>query len=399
MQSCLMSSNQLHEVSGSLVVIEADRLFDGRGFVEPARVAIEHGRIKGVGEVVTDPPTDALSGMTLLPGFVDCHQHLVFDGKGTLEEQVAPCSDDELLQRARANARLALEGGVTTLRDLGDRNFVTLGLRNDPSLPTILCSGPPITPPQGHCWYLNGECADRHALIAAINERAARGCDVVKIMATGGNLTPAAPAWKSQFSADDLRVAVEVAHGLGLPVAAHCHGVQGISDAVDAGVDTIEHCSFTSEDPSLQPDRGLLERVAKSGIALSATFGRCPDVPIQLPPGGIPAWITSMFESISRVHELGARIVVGTDAGIAPHKPHDVAPHAIDALLRIGMTPIEALTALTSGGADAIGLANKGRITPGADADMIAVEGDLSSEVRDVANVAYVWREGELIRR
>ena len=105
-----------------------------------------------------------------------------------------------------------------------------------------------------------------------------------------------------------------------------------------------------------------------------------------------------MFESMSRVHELGARIVVGTDAGIAPHKPHDVAPHAIDALLTIGMTPIQALTALTSGGADAIGLANKGRITPGADADMIGVEGDLSSEVRDVANVAYVWREGQLIR-
>ena len=176
----------------------------GREFVEPARVAIKDGRIKGVGEVITDPPTDVLSGVTLLPGFVDCHQHLVFDGKGTLEEQVASCSDDVLLERARANARLALEGGVTTLRDLGDRNFVTLGLRNDPGLPTILCSGPPITPPQGHCWYLNGECADRHALIAAIKERAAHGCDVVKIMATGGNLTPAAPAWQSQFSADDL---------------------------------------------------------------------------------------------------------------------------------------------------------------------------------------------------
>jgi imidazolonepropionase-like amidohydrolase len=192
-----MSSNQLHSVSGSRVVVEADRLFDGRGFVEPARVAMEDGRIQAVGATVADPPTEVLRGMTLLPGFVDCHQHLVFDGEGTLEEQVARCSDDELVERARKNARLALEGGVTTLRDLGDRNFVTLGLRNDPSLPTILCSGPPITLPQGHCWYLNGECADRRSLIAAINERAARGCDVVKIMATGGNLTPAMPAWKS----------------------------------------------------------------------------------------------------------------------------------------------------------------------------------------------------------
>ena len=386
-------------MSDARLVVAADRLFDGDGFVEPARVMIEHGRVVAVGDEVREQPTLVLDGMTLLPGFVDCHQHLVFDGNGTLEEQVANCSDDELRERARANARRALEGGVTTLRDLGDRNFVTLELRNDEALPTILCSGPPITPPGGHCWYLNSECADRDELAAAVAERAERGCDVVKIMATGGHGTPAAPAWQSQFSADDLRVAVEEAHRRGLPVAAHCHGVQGISDAVDAGVDTIEHCSFTSEDWARQPDEELLGRVATSQIPLSATFGRCPDVPIQLPPGGIPAWVTTMFDSMARVHELGACIVVGTDAGINPSKPHDVAPHAIDALLRIEMSPHDALSALTAAGADAVGAANKGRLAPGTDADMVAVAGDLHADVRTVANVERVWRRGQPITR
>ena len=384
-------------MSDARLVVAADRLFDGDEFVEPARVMIEHGRVVAVGSDVPDRPTSTLDGASLLPGFVDCHQHLVFDGNGTLEEQVAKCSDEELLERARSNARRALEGGVTTLRDLGDRNFVTLELRDDPTLPTILCSGPPITKPQGHCWYLNGECADREALIAAVSERADVGCDVVKIMVTGGGLTPTVPMWMSQFSAEDLRVTVEEAHRLGLPVAAHCHGVRGISDAIDAGVDTIEHCSFVSEDSNDQPDPELLERLAKSQIPLSATFGRCPDVP--LPPGGPPAWVPTMLASVTRVRELGGRIVVGSDAGIFPHKPHDCAPHAIDPLLLIGMSPVEALRALTSGGADAIGLAHKGRLLPGADADMVAVLGDLSSDVRHVADVAHVWRQGQLIHR
>lgn len=381
------------------IVLEADRLFDGHEFVEPARVALNDGRIDAVGADVTGPSTEVLDGMTLLPGLVDCHQHLVFDGNGTLEEQVVGRSDAELRERARSQARRALVGGVTTLRDLGDRNFVTLDLRGDPDLPTILCSGPPITVPQGHCWYLNGECTDREALVAAIHERAERGCDVVKIMATGGNMTPATPAWASQFTAEDLRVTVEEAHGLGLPVAAHCHGVHGISDAVDAGVDTIEHCSFHCEDQDDTPDPGLLERVANSGIALSATFGRCPDIPFELPPGGIPKWFETMFTSIATVRELGGRIVVGTDAGILPIKPHDVAPHAIDPLMMIGMTPTEALSALTSAGADAIGLPNKGRLASGADADMIAVNGDPRSDPNTIADIARVWRAGRPVQR
>jgi imidazolonepropionase-like amidohydrolase len=380
------------------VVIVADRLFDGYRFVEPARVSFEGGVVVAVGADVTDLPSVRLDGMSLLPGFVDCHQHLVFDGNGTYEEQVADRSDAELRERARLNARRALEGGVTTLRDLGDRNFVTLELRNDPSLPTILCSGPPITPPGGHCWFLNGECDSRDALVAAIAERADRGCDVVKIMATGGHGTPAAPAWQSQFTVDDLRVAVEEAHRLGMPVAAHCHGVQGISDSVDAGVDTIEHCSFTSEDWAQHPGEELLRRVAASQIPLSATFGRCPDVPIQLPPGGLPAWFTTMFESMARVRELGAPIVVGTDAGIAPHKPHDVAPHAIEPLLTIGTPPHDALTALTAAGAVAIGAAGKGHLTTGNAADLVAVKGDLFTDVRSVANVEHVWLRGQPIR-
>jgi imidazolonepropionase-like amidohydrolase len=374
------------------VVVEAQRLFDGHRFIEPARVVITGGVVVSVGADVAEPTTVDLGDVTMLPGLVDCHQHLVFDGVGTLEEQVSERTDEELFERARAQARRALVGGVTTLRDLGDRNFVTLGLRGEMDLPTILCSGPPITTVQGHCWYLGGECEDRNALLAAVRERAERGCDVVKVMVTGGALTPAMPMWRSQFNAEDLRLVVAEAHRLGLPVAAHCHGEQGISDSVDAGVDTIEHCTFFNEDMDPRPDPELLERLARSGIALSATLGRCVDAPP--PPPSIRAVGPKIRAAQAVVRERGGKIVVGTDAGISVAKPHDVAPQAIHDLISIGMTPVEALAAMTSGGADALGLSGKGRLTAGADADMIAVDGDPRTDPSAVTRIVQVWRTG-----
>lgn len=384
-------------------LLRAQRLFDGTSLVSVPSVLVAGGKICAVGAtaeaIASADSTLAISDLgdvTLLPGLIDCHQHLVFNGEGSLEDQVTGMSDEDLTERARRNARRALAGGVTTIRDLGDRNFVTLGLRSDPELPTILCSGPPITPVEGHCWYLGGECEDRDAMIAAVRKRIAMGCDVVKIMATGGALTPTTPMWKSQFGRSDLELVVRDAHAAGARVAAHCHGLAGIEDSINAGVDTIEHCTFVDESMQIDPDASLLRLLADSGTVISATLGVVPNA--DLPPPML-AMIPHVIAALGAVREMGGRIVVGSDAGIAPFKPHDVMPHAIHDLMAIGMTATEALHAMTRGGAVALGLDAKGIIATDADADLIAVDGDPVVDAEAITRVVGVWKAGREINR
>ena len=377
--------------------IRAARLFDGDRFVDRPTLLVEGGAVVAAGAPIPESAEVVdLGDATLLPGFVDCHQHLVFDGVGTLERQVSGLDDQALAARARVAARRALEGGVTTLRDLGDRGFVTLPLRGDTTLATVVAAGPPITPPGGHCWYLGGECEGEAALRRAVEERAERGCDVVKVMVTGGAMTPSYPLWQNQFSRDEVRLVVDEAHRMGLPVAAHCHGVDGIAMAVDVGVDSIEHCSFFTESLECAPPAALLERLAASDVALSATWGVSAE-PVR--PAHWETAVPLIRRALGDVHRAGGVVVVGTDAGIYPQKPHDVLPHSLPTMLEAGLTTPEALRAITSVAADVCRQPRKGRLAPGRDADIVAVEGDPSADPAALTRVLEVWREGERIAR
>ncbi|MBV9934179.1 MAG: amidohydrolase family protein [Actinobacteria bacterium] len=377
--------------------LRAAQVFDGAQLVADPIVVIEGDTIVSVG---TEAPNGLdvrdLGDVTLLPGLVDTHQHLVFTCEGTLEEQVAGVTDDELVERARANAMRALRAGITTIRDLGDRNFVTLGLRGDPALPTILASGPPLTPSGGHCWFLGGCCEGAEGLVAAVAERERRGCDVVKIMVTGGALTPTFPMWASQFTAAEVQLVVDTAHAAGLPVAAHCHGIDGIKLALAARVDTIEHCTYFTESGGAEPDDELIAQIATSGVTVSATLGRLEG---PAPPPVIAANLATVGQAHTDLRRLGGRIAAGTDAGVGPPKPHDVLPHAVFDLVDIGMSLPEALTTLTAVGAETVGRGDrKGRLLPGYDADMLAVAGDPLSTPEALLDVHTVWRAGLEVR-
>lgn len=379
-----------------MLVVRAARCFDGVRMIERPVVLIDGGRVVDTGVSVPEQePIVDLGKATIVPGLIDCHQHLCFDGNGSLEEQVSGVDDEHLLTRARECAQRALHGGVTTLRDLGDRGFLTLALRGDPAMPTILAAGPPITKKGGHCWYLGGEFTGEHELRRAVSARAGLGCDVVKVMLSGGYHTPTVPMWESQFTLAELQLVVGEAHRRGLPVAAHCHGIDAIGQAIDAAVDTIEHCTFFTRSGRCEPPDELIVRLAASGIVVSATVGRLPHVPL---PPLIAANLPVIRESQRRLHELGAPIVAGTDAGINGAKPHDVLPHAMTEFVASGMTPIESLQALTSGAARALAVdRHKGRLAAGFDADMIAVDGDPIADPTALTAIVAVWRAGERV--
>lgn len=376
--------------------LRAAQAFDGHRLIADPVVVIDGATIVAVGNAV--PPGSEvldLGDVTLLPGLVDAHQHLVFDGSGSLEEQIVDRTDDELRDRARTNARRALQAGITTIRDLGDRSFITLELRGDPALPTILAAGPPLTVDGGHCWFLGGSCRDTDALVAAVHERKRRGCDIVKIMVTGGALTPTLPMWVSQFSADHVVAVVRTAHAVGLPVAAHCHGIEGTTLALDAGVDTIEHCTFFTENGCSEPDDTLIDRIAASGTPVSATWGRDPAHP---PSPLVEANRPAVLSAMRRLQARGGTVVVGTDAGINAGKPHDVLPYAARDLAAIGLDAAQVLTTLTATAAMVCGVAHrKGRLAAGYDADIIAVDGDPLTKLDALFDVRRVWRGGRAL--
>jgi imidazolonepropionase-like amidohydrolase len=198
--------------------------------------------------------------------------------------------------------------------------------------------------------------------------------------------------WRSQFGASDVAAVVATAHGLGLPVAAHCHGHQGIADAVSAGVDTIEHCTFITDPGRSEPDPDALARIAHAGIAVSATLGRDLSVPVSPLVAENQGAIIGALRTLRR---HGGTVVVGTDAGITPAKPHDILPHAVRELGEIGLRGTDLLATLTTVAADVCGVGDrKGRVRAGYDADLLAVAGDPVADPTALRAVRGVWRAG-----
>ncbi|GIH97340.1 amidohydrolase family protein [Planobispora siamensis] len=389
----------------SILAIRAARVFDGERLLDGVTVVlVEDGRIAGVepGPAVPDGwPVHDLPGGTVLPGLIDAHVHLCADsGPGALD-RLTEATREQLEATIEASLKLHLAAGVTTVRDLGDHHDAVLAWRSKArtGLPAVVAAGAPLTSTGGHCWPMGGQAQGVSGLREAVRQRADRGADIVKIMASGGVLTPGTDTMRPQFTDEELRAAVAEAHALGLPITAHAHALSAVRQALEAGVDGIEHCTCLTPD-GVRLDDTLLAGLAESGIAICATLGSDPRVvvPPQVVAMAERAGITEavLQEAVARLHRGGVRLVAGSDAGIGPAKPHGLLSATLEEYVRSGLPASSALATATSVAADACGMGGrKGRVRPGYDADLLVVDGDPTRDIAAVGRPLSVHLAGQ----
>lgn len=403
---------------GQTWAIVAGRLFDGEAFCQGRPVVlVQDGRIRDVDLTGAAPPEGMpvvdVGELTLLPGLIDAHVHLAFDpAKGfetsaSLAEEIGVVEDTSLLDRMHRKAQQALRAGVTTVRDLGDPRYAALALRQQYAAgkeagPEILAAGPPITRTGGHCWYLGGEADTIDEISAAVIRHLEHGVDVIKIMATGGFLTSTWGVQDSQYTRDELAVAVRAAHDGATMLTAHAYSPQAIGDAVAAGADGVEHCSFITRvrtEPewhiTVEPDWNIIDDLAQAGTYIGTTAAERP--PASRHPNLVESW-ERLCGLYALMHQKGAHLVCSSDAGVSPSKTFDVLPEGIVLFGRLGWTNAHALAAATSLAAASCGIGDrKGRIAPGYDADLLAIAGNPATDLNAIRNIHSIFRAGHRI--
>lgn len=351
-------------------------------------------------QAAPDEPTSAFPGATLLPGLIDAHVHLCFDAGTDPVATLQSRDDGALLADMSGRAEQLLAHGVTTVRDLGDRGGLALrlaALTADGTVagPRIVSAGAPVTPPGGHCWFLGGEASGEDRIRSLVRRTAAAGAGVVKVMATGGALTKGGAAtWESQFTPAELAALVEEAHAAGLPVAAHAHGADGIEAALHAGVDTLEHCTWMTEN-GFELREDVLARIVERGVHVCPTasphWALLPKV-----FGAERAEI--LTDQVRRMAEAGVRLIAGTDAGVQRAGFGGLAA-SLGFFEHVGMDRGRVVEMATGEAARALGIGDTtGRVAAGYRADLLVVEGNPLGDLAALRSVRAVFAGGRAHR-
>jgi imidazolonepropionase-like amidohydrolase len=397
-------------------VVTAARMIDvlsGRA-VERPQILITDERITSVGRQGDPVPVDAtrvdLGARTLLPGLIDMHVHLtsdpVYSGYRRLQ-----FTDAFWMTVGAANARRTLDSGFTTVRNVGSSNYDDVGLKQ--GIEKGYIQGPRIVPATyaigstgGHCdatqfppsiispsTQIANSPDEYRTLVRKMHKY---GAEIIKVCMTGGVLSKGDSVGAQQLSFEEIKAIVDEAHRLGLRVAVHAHGTDGINDALRAGVDTIEHASLADAesfqlakkhgawfDMDIYNDDYILAEGEKNGVypeslAKEKLIGR------------------KQRETFRAAHAAGVKMLFGTDAGVYPHGQN---ARQFTKMVEWGMTAMEAIQAATSRAAEALDrTAEVGAIAPGRYADLIAVDGDPLADIRVLESVAVVMKGGQIVK-
>jgi imidazolonepropionase-like amidohydrolase len=401
-----------------ILAVKAGRLIDVRAgaVMANAVVVVQDGRVKAGGASAPIPAGAKvidLSGYTVLPGLIDCHTHLVADASDADPLSELKSSSAKRAFESVPNARVTLDAGFTTVRDLGSyRAFVDVALRDAIAKgafpgPRMYVAGPYVTITGGGGsmagglapditlpWDLDFGVADGvDAVRQRVRDIARHGVDVIKILSTGAFLAHGSDPHAVEYSYDELRAAVEEAAHKGLKVAAHAHSTEGIKNAVKAGVASIEHGTYVDEEGlRLMKERGIyLVADIYDAEWIRQTAGYPKDFADKQPEGD-----EIQRQNFRKAAQMGVKIAYGTDAGVYPH---GFNARQFAWQVRYGQTPMEAIRSATIHAADLIGRGNEaGALEPGKWADLIAVRGDPLRDVTVLERVVFVMKEGRISR-
>ena len=399
------------------VIISADRMLDvrtGKMLTDP-RILVRDGRVISIKQgasafpVTADTKTIALPGMTLLPGLIDMHVHL------TSDPSYGGYSRLQFNERfwtviSVAHASKTLDAGFTTVRNLGAVDWNDIGLRQAIDAgklrgPRIVAAARSFGATGGHCDSAllppsmhqpnpySANTADEAR--KSVRELRKFGAQVIKICATGGVFSRNTEPGQQQMAFEEMRAAAEEARRWGLQIAAHAHGTSGIKDAIRAGVNTIEHASLIDDE----------------GIALAKKHGAWLSMDIYntdytqaigTKNGTLEEFLRkdreiaeAQRQKFKRAHAAGVKMVYGTDAGIYPHGMNAMQ---FATMVTYGMTPLQAIQSATVNAAEALASKDVGVIEAGRFADMVAVAGDPTANVRLLEKVAVVIKGGEVVK-
>ena len=371
------------------------RLFDGENApLDGQAVLVEDAAIRRVapraefdgfaGEVVDT------SGATLMPGLIDCHVHLCLGAEGdpgTAAEKLLP---GQTTMKALDRAQATLAGGITAIRDCGGKDFLEFAVRdacNDGRQlgPTIRAAGRMICMTGGHGNRMGRVADGLDEVIRAVREQIHAGSDLIKIMATGGVMTPGVDPEDAHYTAEEMAAGVAEGRRFHRRSASHAQGTEGILNAVRAGITSIEHGIFMT-------DECVAEMLAQ-GTYLVPTLAAVHNI-LRM-KGSVPDYVIEKAERVSERHrqsiatfyEAGGRIAMGTDAG-TPFNQHGENAQELALMVGVGIEPLDALRFATAAAADLVGLEEEGRIAEGHFADLLVVEGDPLADIAMVAEAA-----------
>jgi imidazolonepropionase-like amidohydrolase len=411
----LLATCALAQTAPQKTVIQAGRLLDVKSgrVLTNQQIVIEGEKIVSVGPATAVPAgakVISLPNSTVLPGMIDAHTHLTGEAGKVGYEELGISVPREALTGAK-NAKITLEAGFTTVRNVGAGGFSDVALRDainagDVPGPHMLVSGPPLGITGGHCdenllpsqFHYSAEgVADGVADVQhKVREDIKYGADVIKFCATGGVMSKGDDPNASQYTQEEMKAIVADAHRLGRKVAAHAHGAQGVAWASEAGVDSIEHGHLM--------DDNAIATLKKNGTYLVPTLYLTEWWSENMEKMHAPDYLKDKMRMVSAAAEknaqkamqAGVKIALGTDAAVYPH---GLNAHELAVYVKLGMTPLQAIQSATVTDAELLGWSDKvGSIEQGKWADIIAVDGDPLQDITTLQHVKFVMKGGQVFK-